>query len=85
MQKIIAFRALAALKTSSSMSTEIARLAQSDNKMMIDLAIKSRDDARTLKTITILTMVYLPAAFVSVSQSSGGCGQHVLRLNIAVP
>ncbi|KAK5248158.1 hypothetical protein LTR06_007901 [Exophiala xenobiotica] len=85
MQKIIAFRALAALKTSSSMSTEIARLAQSDNKMMIDLAIKSRDDARTLKTITILTMVYLPAAFVSVSQSSGGCGRHVLRLNIAVP
>ncbi|KIW11260.1 hypothetical protein PV08_10560 [Exophiala spinifera] len=71
MQKIIAFRALAALKTSSSMSTEIARLAQSDNKIMVDLATKSRDDAQILKTITILTMIYLPAAFVSVSNVSG--------------
>ena len=49
------------------MSTEMARLAQSDNKLMIDLTTKSREDAQTLKTITILTMIYLPAAFVSVS------------------
>ena len=49
------------------MSTEMARLAQSDNKVMLHLAAKSREDAQTLKTITIVTMIYLPAAFVSVS------------------
>jgi hypothetical protein len=67
MQNIIAFRGLEALKTSSSISSEMARLAQSDNKLMVDLTTKSRKDAQTLKTITILTMVYLPASFVSVS------------------
>jgi hypothetical protein len=66
MQNIIAFRGLEALKTGSTISTEIARLAQSDNKLMLDLTTKSRQDARTLKTITILTMIYLPASFVSV-------------------
>jgi hypothetical protein len=66
MQNIIAFRGLEALKTSSAMSTAMARLAQSDNKLMLDLTAKSRQDARTLKTITILTMIYLPASFVSV-------------------
>jgi hypothetical protein len=67
MQNIIAFRGLEALKKSGNMSTEIARLAQSDNKLMLEHAEKSQQDARTLKTITILTMIYLPASFVSVS------------------
>ena len=45
----------------------MAVLAQSDNNLMVDLTKKSAADARTLKTITILTLIYLPASFVSVS------------------
>jgi hypothetical protein len=60
MQNIIDFRGLEALKTSSVMSTEISRLAQKN-------AEKSQKDARTITTITIFTMIYLPASFVSVS------------------
>jgi hypothetical protein len=67
MQDIIAFRGLEALNTSSTNTIEIARLTQSDNELMLDLTRKSQRDARTLKTITILTMIYLPASFVSVS------------------
>jgi hypothetical protein len=60
MQNIIDFRGLEALKTSSEMSTELSRLAQKN-------AEKSQKDARTITTITIFTMIYLPASFVSVS------------------
>jgi len=59
MQKIIDFRAMEALKTSSEMSTEISRLAQKN-------AEKSRKDARTITIITIFTLIFLPASFVSV-------------------
>ncbi|KAH8655059.1 hypothetical protein BGZ60DRAFT_546694 [Tricladium varicosporioides] len=70
MQNIIDFRGLEALKTNSEMSTEISRLAQSDNKLMLANAKKSQKDARTLTTITIFTMIYLPASFVSVGSKS---------------
>lgn len=49
------------------MSIKIMSLAQSDNQLMVDLTKKAQNDAKTLKTITILTMVFLPASFVSVS------------------
>lgn len=70
MQDIIAFQGLEALNESGATSTEMARLAQIDNKLMLDFSAKSRQDASTLKSITILTMVYLPASFASVSQNS---------------
>jgi hypothetical protein len=47
----------------------MAELAKSDNDLMLKMTKKSVADARTLKTITILTLVYLPASFVSVSLS----------------
>ncbi|PMD19929.1 hypothetical protein NA56DRAFT_190843 [Hyaloscypha hepaticicola] len=69
MQNIIDFRGLEALKTSSEMSTELSRLAQKN-------AEKSQKDARTITTITIFTMIYLPASFVSVSSQ---ISWHALR------
>jgi hypothetical protein len=45
----------------------MAVLARSDNNLMVKMTKRSMADARTLKTITILTLVYLPASFVSVS------------------
>ncbi|KIW06545.1 uncharacterized protein PV09_02975 [Verruconis gallopava] len=65
MQNIIAARGLYALQHNGQITTGIMRLAQSDNKMMLDFSRKAQNDARTLKTITILTMIYLPASFVS--------------------
>jgi hypothetical protein len=67
MQNIVAFRGLDALQTGSNMSIKIMSLAQSDNQLMVDLTKKAQNDAKTLRTITILTMVFLPASFVSVS------------------
>ena len=67
MQNIVAFRGLDALQTGSNMTIKIMSLAQSDNQLMVDLTKKAQGDAKTLKTITILTMVFLPASFVSVS------------------
>jgi hypothetical protein len=49
----------------------MAELAKSDNNLMLKMTKKSVADARTLKTITILTLVYLPASFVSVSRPRG--------------
>jgi hypothetical protein len=67
MQDIISFRGLDSLKTSSENSNEMARLADIDSKNMVKLTTKSQKDASTLKKVTWLTSVYLPASFVSVS------------------
>ncbi|KAE9379782.1 hypothetical protein N431DRAFT_326685 [Stipitochalara longipes BDJ] len=64
MQNIIDFRGLEALKTSSAMSTKLSQLAQKN-------AEKSQKDARTITTITILGMIFLPASFVSQFLSMG--------------
>ncbi|KAF2191181.1 hypothetical protein K469DRAFT_746598 [Zopfia rhizophila CBS 207.26] len=71
MQDIISFRGLDTLKISNDNSNEMARLADIDNKNMIELTKKSQREAQTLKKITILTMVYLPASFVSQFLSMG--------------
>jgi len=63
MQNIIDFRGLEALKTNSEMATEISRLVLAN-------AEKSQKDSRTITTITIFTMIYLPASFVSVSSEA---------------
>ena len=46
----------------------MARLAAVDTSVMLELSRKSRSDSRTLKVITVLTLLYLPASFVSVSR-----------------
>jgi len=58
-----------ALQNSSRTTAELTGLAREDAKVNIEIAKKSTQDARTLKTITILTLVYLPASFVAVSNT----------------
>lgn len=60
MQDILSFGGLDALRISNE-------IAEKDNKNMVMLTAKSQKDAKILKKITILTIVYLPASFVSVS------------------
>ncbi|KAL9078394.1 MAG: hypothetical protein Q9157_002689 [Trypethelium eluteriae] len=66
MQSTLAFRGLEALYSSGKASAELTHLAQADNRLMLRLTQEAQRDARTLKTITIVTMVYLPASFASV-------------------
>lgn len=56
-----------ALQASSRTTTELAGLAREDAKINAIFAKKATLDGRTLKTITILTLIYLPATFVAVS------------------
>ncbi|KAF8535502.1 hypothetical protein BDD12DRAFT_892640 [Trichophaea hybrida] len=64
-RNILDFRGLDALQTNSRTTTELSILAQDDNRMMTGLAYKSRRDAKTLKVLTILALIYLPASFAS--------------------
>lgn len=67
-RNILDVRALGALEANSSTTAEISIRAESGNVLMLDLTQKARKDARTLKTITILTLIYLPVSFVSVRE-----------------
>lgn len=67
MNNIISFRSLDDSRINSGHTAEILQLAQDENKEIMDISISAREDTKTLKTITILTLVYLPASFVSVS------------------
>src|ERR1700712_1848875 len=71
MQNIIAARGLYALQESGQATASIMRLAQIDNKRMVRFSRKAQNDARVLRTITVLTMVYLPASFVAQMLSMG--------------
>ncbi|KAF2230727.1 hypothetical protein EV356DRAFT_323727 [Viridothelium virens] len=71
MQSTLAFRGLEALYSSGKASAELTHLAQADNRLMLRLTQEAQRDARTLKTITIVTMVYLPASFASQMLSMG--------------
>lgn len=42
------------------------QLARVDSNTMLGLSKKAHYDSRSLKTITVLTLFYLPASFVSV-------------------
>lgn len=57
-RSILDAKALETLQTSSRTTAELATLAREDGK-------KATQDARTLKTITILGFIYLPASFVA--------------------
>lgn len=76
-ENTLSLRAASAAQNSSEMSNKLADIAREDSRLMLKLASKSQRDGRTLKAITILTLVYLPASFASVStgpnESSGTC------------
>ena len=74
----------------SDKATEMARLAAIDTFVMRELSRKAQRDSRTLKVITIVAMLYLPASFVSVSMtnaigpchfSNGSTMQTLLSMN----
>ena len=65
-RNILDVGALQALEANSRTTTDISIRAESGNHLMLDLTQKARKDARTLKTVTILTLIYLPASFVAV-------------------
>ena len=67
MNSIISFRSLDASRINSGHTADILQLAQDENKEIMEISVSAREDTKTLKTITILTLVYLPASFVSVS------------------
>src|SRR5277367_464177 len=71
---ILNYHATKATQASNDKAGKMAELAKSDNNLMLKMTKKSVTDARTLKTITILTLVYLPASFVSVSCPKGDAG-----------
>jgi Mg2+ and Co2+ transporter CorA len=71
MQEIISFRGLDALKNSSENSNRMAQLAGEDSSNMLQLTTKAQRDSETLKKITIVTMIYLPASFVAQFLSMG--------------
>lgn len=48
---------------------DLALSAKRETKAMVDLRKKSTRDARTMKTITLVTLVYLPATLTSVRGS----------------
>lgn len=87
MQDIISFRGLDALKNSSENSNQIAQLAGEDSSNMLKLTTKAQRDSETLKKITIVTMIYLPASFVAQFLSMGylriNSGKRPASLNFA--
>lgn len=64
-RSILDWKALETLQDSSRTTAELAQLARDDSVVSGRLAQKATQDARTLKTITVLTLVYLPASFVA--------------------
>jgi hypothetical protein len=46
--------------------TELTQLSQDENAILIQLSKKASKDADTIKFLTLLTLVYLPASLVSV-------------------
>lgn len=74
MRSIIDIKTAIAVQNSSDKSNEaashannMAHLARIDNTIMLQLSARALKDSHTLKVITVLTLVYLPAMFVSVS------------------
>lgn len=63
---MMSFRTLDALRDNSEQTAELQKLTRHENNLMLELTKKARQDTKTLKTITILTLVYLPATFVAV-------------------
>jgi hypothetical protein len=52
--------------TSDSLAI-IAKRSAEDNEDMTTLTILARDDAKVMKFIAVLTMIYLPSSAISVS------------------
>jgi len=65
MRTMLDFRSLASLQHSTRMMTTLTRLSQHENFKIKELTQKATKDTEIMKWITLLTLVYLPASFVS--------------------
>jgi Mg2+ and Co2+ transporter CorA len=62
---ILDFRCLASLQHNSRIMRDVTSLTRKENALMVQLTKKASRDTDILKTITLLTLIYLPASFVS--------------------
>jgi Mg2+ and Co2+ transporter CorA len=67
---ILDFNCLEGLQSNGRKMTEMTRLSQRENEMVLQLTQKASRDTDTVKTLTLMALVYLPASFVSVSLKS---------------
>ena len=49
------------------MATELTKLSQIENRLMFQLTEKMSRDTETVKTLTLLALIFLPASFITVS------------------
>ena len=42
------------------------RITQRDSKVMLDISSATKSDSKAMKTVALVTMVFLPATFTSV-------------------
>lgn len=86
--KVLDFRNDEAMEGNSSALRELAADAASENKLLVMLAEKTRDESRFMGIATVVAMIYLPAGLVAalfstslveVSDSSNLAGGVVVR------
>jgi hypothetical protein len=64
-------RSLEVLEENACIATELSQRTEAGNQLMFGIAKKSYKDAHTLKMITIVTLMYLPASFIAQFLSAG--------------
>ena len=60
----------AVLRDNSNHMRQLADQGEKDTRLMAEIAIDTKRDSAAMKTISILTLVYLPSAFVVVREST---------------
>ncbi|QKX54773.1 uncharacterized protein TRUGW13939_01862 [Talaromyces rugulosus] len=64
-------RSLEALEQNAYIANEVSQRTEAGNQLTLRLMRKSYKDAHTLKMITIVTLLYLPASFIAQFLSAG--------------
>lgn len=64
-------RSLEALEQNAYVATEMSQRTEAGNQLTLGITRKSYKDAHTLKMITIVTLLYLPASFIAQFLSAG--------------
>ncbi|KAF2739367.1 hypothetical protein EJ04DRAFT_549088 [Polyplosphaeria fusca] len=70
-QSFLDFTCLESVKASSRSMTELQRLSQQEAEILLGLTMKASRDTDILKTLTMLTLIYLPASLVSSMMGMG--------------
>lgn len=70
-QSYLDFTCLESVKASSRSMTELQRLSQEEAEILLEFTMKASRDTDVLKTLTMLTLIYLPASLVSSMMGMG--------------